>query len=165
MLNEKGQAVLLDVFFAVLIFMIVFFSLNQSWDRELQKTNDYFETQELQLKANNILDSLLKGEGSPSNWNELDFNSDVSKIGLAKKSLSLSPQKVNAFKNLDSNYSQVKLLFGVPEYDYFFQLDAENDVNAGIDPGNSFEKKILLRRVVEFDGSEAIVNFALYKIG
>ncbi len=161
MRDQKGQAVLLDVFFASIIFLVVFFSIGNSFESELEKVNQRQETQQMQLKAFAIAESLVKSDGGPSDWETLPVGS-IERIGLAKSNLSLSTEKVNQFKNLDPDYSTVKEILLIPQYDYFFELDGTG-VTAGIPPASD-STKIVVRRIVEFEGDETVAVFTLYKV-
>lgn len=162
MLNQKGQAVLIDFFFASIIFLIVFFAVQNQWGQDLQAVKEKSISQELQLKAYAIAETLVKSPGEPQNWETVPVSS-IERIGLAQSTLSLDVQKVNAFKNLDQNYSFVKEKLAIGQYDYFFQLEGTIDVNAGLAPPTD-ATKIVIRRITEFEGSEAVVIFTLYKI-
>lgn len=162
MLDQKGQTILIDFFFASIVFLIVFFAVQAQWAQDLEQAKEKSAQQELQLKAYAIAESLVKAPGEPDNWEALPVAS-VERIGLAQSTLSLGTQKVNAFKNLDPQYSAVKEILRTGQYDYFFQLDGTTDVNAGIAPPID-ATKIVIRRIVEFEGSEAVVIFTLYKL-
>ncbi|MEK7540381.1 MAG: hypothetical protein AAB558_03975 [Patescibacteria group bacterium] len=162
MLDQKGQTVLIDFFFASIVFLIVFFAVQAQWTQDLEAAKEKSVSQEMQLKAYAIAETLVKTTGEPDNWETLAISS-VERIGLAQSTLSLDTQKVNAFKNLDQNYSAVKEILRAGQYDYFFQLDGTTDVNAGLAPPTD-ATKIVIRRIVEFEGSEAVVLFTLYKI-
>lgn len=162
MLNHKGQTVLIDFFFASIIFLVIFFAVQNQWTQDLQAAKEKSTSQELQLKAYAIAESLVKTQGEPDNWETLPVSS-IERIGLAQSTLSLDTQKVNAFKNLDQNYSTVKEILRAGQYDYFFQLEGTTDVNAGIAPPIDATKTVI-RRIVEFEGSEAVVLFTLYRL-
>lgn len=160
--GQKGQTVLIDFFFASIVFLIVFFAVQTQWTQDFQQAKDKSASQDMQLAAYAIAESLVKTTGEPGNWETLPVSS-IERIGLAQSTLSLDTQKVNAFKNLDLNYSAVKEILRAGQNDYFFQLDGDTDVNAGIAPPID-ATKIVIRRIVEFEGSEAVVIFTLYKI-
>lgn len=162
MLKQKGQAVLIDFFFASIIFLILFFAVQSQWTQDIQTAREKSTQHEIQLKAYAIAETLVKTPGEPENWETLPVSS-IERIGLAQSTLSLDTQKVNAFKNLDQNYSAVKEILRAGQYDYFFQLDGTTDVNAGLAPPTD-ATKIVIRRIVEFEGSEAVVIFTLYKL-
>ena len=160
--GQKGQTVLIDFFFASIVFLMVFFAIQTQWTQDFQQAKDKSTSQEMQLRAYAIAESLVKTKGEPGNWETLPASS-IERLGLAQSTLSLDAQKVNAFKNLDLNYSVVKEILRAGQNDYFFQLDGTTDVNAGIAPPID-ATKIVIRRIVEFEGSEAVVIFTLYKL-
>ncbi|MEW6295535.1 MAG: hypothetical protein AB1467_04550 [Candidatus Diapherotrites archaeon] len=170
MLNRKGQSIMLDLIFAITVFTIISTFLLDSYDRDLMGITKGQTMDELQQKAFTATEALVKTKGLPENWNEISLNS-VEQFGLLARQGQLSESKVNYFMGLidcnteiNSNYSKSKEIMNLGLFDYFFNLhNVTNDLNAGCNPSVDADI-VAARRVVNYNGSEAIVTFKVYKI-
>lgn len=170
MLNKKGQSIMIDLIFAVTVFVIISTFLLDAYDRNLAGITKGQIMDELQQKAFTSTEALIKTKGIPENWNQISLN-NIEQLGLMQRTGELSESKVNYFTGLiDCNteiyspYSKSKEIMNLGSFDYFFNLhNAAYDLSAGCNP--AVEADIMAaRRIVNYKGSEAIVTFKLYKI-
>ncbi|AJF60468.1 MAG: hypothetical protein J4224_05565 [Candidatus Diapherotrites archaeon] len=161
-LNESGQTILVDLTFALLIFLLVFNSINAAYISSVASVKERSRLNEMQLKATQAIESLVSFEGTPSNWEELPLQ-QVQEIGLADESKTINEAKLNAFKNLSADYNSTKVLLNLGLFDYFFSLKGADDVNAGL-PATTNATQVQVKRIVTYKGEEAIVEFTLYSL-
>ena len=169
-INRKGHSIMIDLIFAVTVFVIISTFLFDAYDQNLGNITKSQTMEELQQKAFIATETLIKTTGDPKNWNELSLN-EVKQFGLTQGLGQLSESKVNYFTaqfdcNTDSNspYNKSKEIMNLGSFDYFFNLhNATYDLNTGCNP--LVEADIVAaRRIVNYKGSETIVLFKLYKI-
>ena len=158
----KGQTVLIDLTFAVIVFVLVFLTLNTFYAEKISLHNNSAEISEMAFLANNASASLLKTKGIPENWDVLP-TAQIVQIGLLGNGNSIDEEKLNAFRNLISDYNTTKELLNIYGYDYFFRLRANPDINAGLPP-MSIADKAVVSRTVNYNGGEYDAEFTLYKI-
>ena len=162
MKTSNGQTVLIDATFAALIFVLLFLALNNNFIVGFETEQTKGELSEMSLLANSSLDLLVKSSGIPENWEYIGI-ADVNQIGLANHKRQLAEQKVNAFKNLASDYNTTKALIGLQKYDYYFVLESTPQNTAGLPP-QSDATKVVAQRIVTFQGAETRASLTVYKI-
>ena len=160
--SEKGQATMIDFMMALFIFIIVIGYLTTVWLINLSTIENNYVLDDMQRLAFQATDLLIRSEGLPSNWEVMDID-DVNRIGLAERDRVIDEQKLNSFKNLGAEYERVKQLLQIANYDFHFELQGADDVNAGL-PCMAAAQKAVVKRAVNYKGSEAIVTFTLYKV-
>ena len=159
MRNKKAQIVTTDLFIAIVIFTIIMSIIIISWGRYTAKLDDRLNYDEMQSRAFQISNLLVKSQGSPSNW---ENGGNAESLGLASRDRILSSSKVDAFANL--SYGNITKLLGIRNYDFYFKLkDFENNtlVLVGNIPAGNFA--VNLRRYVIYENEEAVMEFALWK--
>ena len=135
-MNKKGQGMVIDLMAAVLIFLIIGGSIMFVWaDKEIEAEERFFENERITM-AERTLDTMIKSNGLPANWEEYEgTNSEIADniqmLGLAKRDRVLDVEKVEKFaelSNLDDTYAilRTKLLIGGNEY-YFRIFDPERE--------------------------------------
>ena len=174
--GKRGQAIALDLLFAVLIFLL----LLNSGLLFLGSSNSTVEGKglldDLEARAIQSLDMLVRTAGKPDDW-QLKSIGDVTFLGLAKRDRVLDEAKVERFRGWiqtygSSDYNRVKSLLLIG-YDYYFKMTDSsgsilqvkgNNIESGVPAGSSWDKMkaINLKRVVNFRGEAAIVEFAIY---
>ena len=157
----KGQVSIYDILMAFILFIFAFSILNGVWTKNYEGALDNIEFTEMESKALQAVNSLLKTRGFPGDWSE----SDVEVIGLAYKKNSVDEGKLALFSSMDYNAAKEKLKLG--SYDFVFVFDAPgsvDDVNlvppGGI-PGGA--NVVSLKRIVEFNGGDSVVYFKVFK--
>lgn len=157
--NKKAQIVTTDLFIAVVIFTILMSIIVVSWGRYTTKLDDKLNYEEMQIRAFQISNLLVKSNGNPSNW---ENGGNIESLGLAARDRILSSSKVDAFVNL--SYGNITKLLGIRNYDFYFKLkDSENNSLAlkGNIPSGDFA--VSLRRYVIYENEDAVMEFTLWK--
>ncbi|MBN2127542.1 MAG: hypothetical protein JW703_04080 [Candidatus Diapherotrites archaeon] len=161
-INSKGQSFSLDLLAALIIFLIVLGFVVSNYSEALVSANNLNEKIVLQRKAFSAMELLTSTKGKPENWNELNFT-DINSIGLLNSEKKASEEKLSAFINLD--YTESKNLLGLNELDYFFSFTGEDSIESGLQlDANVQVDSVVLRRIVSYKGSEAVVELKVYKI-
>ena len=158
----RGQTMLIDLTFAVIIFALIFLTINSFYTERLSLHDSAQSFSEMYAISNSAVDSLIKTKGIPENWGVLP-TSQISQIGLLGKNSSIDTDKLNAFKNLISDYNSTKVLLKLRGYDYFFSMKANPDINAGLPPMSAADK-VVVTRTVNYNGGEVNAEFTLYKL-
>ena len=175
-MNKKGQGVAIDFLFAVMIFLLI---LNASMI--LINSNNEIAVDKnliggLQSSASQAIDTLVRTEGMPTDWQNKSMG-EVTSIGLAKRDRVLDNDKVNTFVTWAKDYSdetgdynKVKILL-LSGYDFHFKIvnssgatlkEAPNQ-NKPINPGSwDNMTAVRIKRIVNFNGEEAIAEFTIY---
>lgn len=137
--QSKGQFFSVDMVAAVLIFLTILITVSLYWDYSFEKINLIEKRNNMQLVTKSVLSNLIETEGYPSYWNNITVNeSNVGWIGLAKGYNStrsnratgmhhdgawiLDYDKVYALYNESQNYTILKKVIGVPNYDYELKI-------------------------------------------
>ncbi|MCR4369482.1 MAG: hypothetical protein NUV67_06275 [archaeon] len=160
--SQKAQAVLMDFALAVLIFVVAwFFIATQFQERDAQVRGDA-DFLEMRIKADYALDYLARSPGEPSGWETLEIG-DLNRPGLAISDRRLFEQKLAAFSNHSADYELLRQKMNIGRYDFFFEFDGIDNSSAGLAPGGD-ATKIVLSRIVEYKGGEAIAKLTLYEL-
>ena len=159
--NTKGQALMIDLAFAVFIFTLLFAFLYGQWQQNISSSLSEQAFVELETRASRAVDSLIASKGIPQDWHLLPLQ-DVNSLGLAKKKRVLSLEKVSAFAALDYNTSRT--LLKLSDLDFYFRLEnSKGDlVSKGLVPDYNSESVSLLR-IVDYNGVESVVEFAVFR--
>ena len=83
-LNKKGQTIMIDLMIAIVVFVIAVFFLFNMYEDNKKNIIEQQTMVDLQEKASQVSDVLVRSGGIPENWETLSL-SDVNVIGLAKK--------------------------------------------------------------------------------
>ncbi len=161
MRTSKGQVMAYDFMVAMILFLLIFLTLNSIWVgifSSIIGTQMQSQTQDSAYKA---LEVLVKTKGYPSDWETDPANAEV--IGLTKRKNVFDDDKVEAFKTMD--YDLSKELMGLGAFDYNLSVKAFDTVN-------DFTKGITLptdkdihatSRIVNYKGAEAIVTLYVFQ--
>ncbi|MBI2597936.1 MAG: hypothetical protein HYW50_01940 [Candidatus Diapherotrites archaeon] len=158
-ISETGQTVLLDFMLAFFIFAIAFAFLAVFWSNGLEEKIQESRQNEMNLKASIAAEILVKSNGNPQNWEEIDI-SEAQFIGIASRENSVEEEKLNEFTNLD--YGTAKTLLNIQEYDFFFELEGDGSASAGLAPTADIDT-VTITRIVEYKGSEAVATLTVYQ--
>jgi len=154
----KAQIVIMDLFFAVFLFIVLLVSFFVRWNVYQLRFSDALMRNEVELYTLQLADQLLKSPGVPENWE--DFNSTPDLIGLSSKSIIISDKKLEAFKNL--GYANIVNSTNVGLYNFYFLLVKDNV--SIVEIGNySSGQAVNLRRNVIYKDGVANVEISLWK--
>lgn len=164
LINKKGQAVILDLLIAIVVFLLVFSFLAWTYTRHFLRLDSETSDNTLMMKAFDITEILTKSEGIPNDWNI----SNVQAIGLASGDRVLSTQKIQQFSNMSYNVS--KRMFGISDKEFFLQirdLTNSNLFEAGISPSennscNNTYRAVTLKRFAFWGGQKVVLYFTLW---
>jgi hypothetical protein len=169
-MSSRGQGIALDFLFAVLVFLLVLNSVMTIIDSGTQSVSEKNLLNNLNAKASQTMDLLVRTDGNPNDWEKLDLG-DVVAIGLAKRDRALDEDKVGRFFELagsysSSDYNAVKSLLLIG-YDYYFELeDSEGLVLEQTGTPGDFRwedmMQVTVQRVVNYNGVEVIAELSIY---
>ncbi|MFH1587214.1 MAG: hypothetical protein ABID38_05120 [Candidatus Diapherotrites archaeon] len=159
-MSDRGQGIMLDLLIGAIIFMLVLMSINGFWVGELNSIDDNIESNEMNLIAFNAIEGLVTGQGSPNGWETLP-EASVNEIGLIEGNRVIEENKLVAFQNMSYNLAREKLK--IRHYDFFFEFEGIDDVNAGLPPMGNADKVVIYRKA-SYKGVGADVKFTLYNL-
>ena len=157
---SKGQIISYDFMVAMVLFLLIFLTLNSIWVGIFSSVDGNQMQSQIQDSAYKALEVMIKTKGHPTDWEDDPANAES--IGLAKRKNVFDDDKVDAFKTMD--YDLSKELMGLGAFDYNL------DVNA-FGTANDFTKGVLLptdrdifatSRIVNYKGAEAIVTLYVF---
>jgi len=163
-LNKKGQGIAIDFLFAVMIFLLVLNASLTLIDSNNSTAMDKNLIGELQATTSQSVDALVRTEGSPKDWQNRSIDEAVI-IGLAKSDRVLDNDKVNTFITWSktyssSDYNMVKTLL-LSGYDFHFKIGGLEAPEAKPPIWNDMTA-VRIKRIVNFNGEEAIAEFTIY---
>jgi len=124
--RRKGQGFSTEFLLAYLIFSLVLILAFYLWNTTTADIIESKNRYEIEDKAVDLAEKLLRTRGIPANWSL----ADVESIGLADDSRILNPEKILAFiilmNSSNSNYENNKWLLGIGKYDFYFNM---TDIN------------------------------------
>lgn len=178
-IGKRGQGIAMDFLFAVIVFMLVLGATTVLIDNNAISALEKRRANELNAKASQTMDMLVRTTGLPNNWEEKNID-QVTAIGLAKRDRVLEQAKVGKFRKwiqtYDSpEYKNVKSLLLIG-YDYYFKMtdsaghqlyiddDPLKPIQSDEPPDSRWDNMIAVnvKRVVNFNGGEAIAELTLY---
>ncbi|VVC00493.1 Uncharacterised protein [uncultured archaeon] len=157
---EKGQGVMFDFAFALLLFVIAWAFISSSFDSRLSSHENERSFAQMKNTADSLLDSLVSSNGVPGNWEENDAGG-VKSIGLALRDRELSEAKLAAFSN--SDYEALKEKMNIGANEFFFTFSGPVDMNAGLPPQGKASVAVS-RRVVSYNGQQGTVALKIYRL-
>lgn len=158
MFKRKSQAVSMDLFMAVAVFIILITTIIFSWNLYYKRLGERMAYEDIMVNAFQISDLLVKSKGTPPGWNST--NLDI--IGLASYDRNISAQKINSFTNI--SYDKLKELFNIERYELYFRINYLNGTamnNYGREFNGTYSVNI--RRYVIYENEKAIMDFRLWK--
>lgn len=183
--GAKGQSIAFDLFFGVILFIIVASTLSGIWTNKATEMQKDLIERELRTMTINTFDMLIISNGYPAHWEDADYGtgdlSSITTIGLAKKDRFLDKEKVDVFVDLSTNYySEVRTKLLIGGNDYYFRLvepgtgitmtdEIGNPIEAGNNPDSlapEDEKKLMrasVKRAVTYKEVDVIAELTLYR--
>ncbi|MBU4266644.1 MAG: hypothetical protein L6243_00930 [Candidatus Altiarchaeales archaeon] len=130
--RKKGQAFSTEFLLAYLIFSLVLVFAFYLWNTTTADIIEAKNRYEIEDKAVELAEKLLRTRGIPADWSL----SDVESIGLADESRILNSGKVLNFVILmnssNQNYENNSWLLGIGKYDFYFNLTYINGTTMSI---------------------------------
>lgn len=163
-MKKSGQAVIIDLFVAVSVFIILIIILTITWDLYNVRLQTRMEYDEMILKTFLISDALVKSEGVPFDWDDNPTPSvaTIRQLGLADRRGILSDKKVEKYLSLSN--ADVKDILNIGLYNYYFLI---RDVNGTpyVSRGAVPQGKLAVNsgRIVVYKGGPRVMEFALWK--
>jgi len=163
-MKKKGQAVIIDLFVSVSVFIILMIILTITWDLYSVRLSNRMEYDDMILKTFLISDLLTKQEGVPFDW-ELQENPTyltIDQIGLAERRGILSDIKVEKFRTLPND--DVSKMLNIGLYKHYFSIrDLNGTVYVSRNSEPSGRLAVNSARVVVYKGGPRVMEFALWK--
>lgn len=158
---SKGQIISYDFMVAMVLFLLIFLTLNSIWVGIFSSVIENQMQNQMQDSTYKALEVMIKTKGYPQNWEDDPVNAEA--IGLAKRKNVFDDGKVDAFKTMD--YDLSKELMGLGVFDYNLNVNAfgtANDFTKGI--ALPTDKDIYATsRIVNYKGVEAIVTLYVFR--
>jgi hypothetical protein len=113
--GEKGQAISIDFFFAIIVVLIVIGMATTSWNRTVYLIEKNTGRRWMRRTGLAVADMMIRSPGVPSDWN----SSSVMTIGLVDTSNVLNRDKITEFNSMPK--SKIQQLLGIGGYDFSFR--------------------------------------------
>lgn len=169
-LARRGQGIAIDFLCAALVFLLLFNAAMNLIEGSNKSVLDKTLLNELNARAEQTLDMLVRTDGQPNNWQEKTID-EVTMLGLAKRDRVLDNEKVEKFtqwasvyRSEDYNKAKALLLIG---YDYYFKISDSGGtvLEQTGQPDSEMQKRMMAvttKRIVNLDGGEAIAGLTIY---
>ncbi|MBI4448044.1 hypothetical protein HY643_03620 [Candidatus Woesearchaeota archaeon] len=157
---SKAQIGILDLIIAAVLFMAVAIPSVYFWNLTRDRLITGMDYSEMQVKAFQLSDLLIKSEGKPTKW-ENTINETLA-LGLAESDRAISPQKLSALNATSYNTTRKLLNVGI----YSFKIRLTNPGNEPImEYGKNFtgQSSVVIERYVTYEGEKIIFEFTLWK--
>ncbi|PIN85575.1 MAG: hypothetical protein COV47_01390 [Candidatus Diapherotrites archaeon CG11_big_fil_rev_8_21_14_0_20_37_9] len=165
MKTSKGQAVVMDFAFALGLFIILFTFISAEFTQQVNTSERKSTFDSLRVKADFVMETLVKSTGSPQNWETLSLN-DVEYFGLAASDRDLSDAKLTSFQNnttSEPDYLITKQKLGLEGYDYYFVLE-DAGIQSGLEvPVGTDATQVVVERIVTYQGGAYHARLTVYK--
>ncbi len=172
-MRSEGQSMMFDLLIAVFVFFLVLGVLASLWLQNWDNVQRDEQTTQQRFRGQQALDSLLRFQGVPSNWNipcDLQSLSSTQVVGLAYRDRVLDENKLLCFFVLASdwnttqtNYSALKDKLQLNDYEFGLRVFQNgSDQNSGhMSLANS--ETIVIQRIANHKGSDASVELRLFR--
>lgn len=136
---NKTQFFSAELVTSILLFISLVLLIISVWEDKRNEVESNLLLYSLESNSANIAEMLVTSPGKPLNWTV----SYVEQLGLADNYNVLNSKKIeNLFYMSLNNYSLVKELLGIPDYDYYLVLEyLNNSIMQSF--GNTTLKKIV----------------------
>lgn len=167
--KQKGQIAVTDLFLALIIFLLLLITIISFWNVNISRYALDISYRELELTAFNANNLLLKQQGDPSGWENLDLADPlevalIQSLGIAYHDKNLSTEKVDAFF-LDLDKDDIELLLNIERYNFYVELtdlQGNDIIGAQGDEPNDPDEMITLRNIVYFQQQPSLFFFTLW---
>ncbi len=161
-MNSAGQLFSLDFVLSMIVFLLVFAFLYQSYFSNVDRFKQHQIALEIQERVNAQADVLVNSPGFPIDWNE----SGVIVMGLALQPGVLDYSKVQKLASLTANdYNHARAVMNISAFEFRIDLDSNNDaldLNMGRDPTGYLEVSAAAR-IVTMEGESAVFRLSLFR--
>ncbi len=157
-MNKKSQFFSAELIIVLLLFITIFFISLIVWYNKSREYDKNIILYDIELGSANIAELLATSPGHPLNWSINNIN----QLGVADDYHVINNHKLDKLFYLSqNNYSLMKGLLGVPEYDYYIIIrDKDNNIV------RSFIKELDYTQSVVWTENVIINNsFYEFKIG
>ncbi|MBL7050893.1 hypothetical protein ISS04_01890 [Candidatus Woesearchaeota archaeon] len=127
--NKSAQAVIIDFFIALSIFILLVSMIAIMWNKYHFELNQKVTQKDMWLKTYHVSDILIHTSGSPSEWENInwegnmgDINNLIETVGLVSFDRQLDSNKVQEFVNMTNNYNASRELLNIEGYHLYFRL-------------------------------------------
>ena len=161
-LNSKGQIFSIDATVSLMSFVMIFMVVLAVYNLYATRLNDGVLSNELQLNAFLMSNSLINTKGEPINWHHDVNNTTI--MGLAKHSGIGDQEKIDVFMNMDYNLS--KQIFNIEKFEYYFRVFDENGEllnKSGERIGNESIEAVSVNRFVLIDNQTRQLQLLFYR--
>lgn len=154
--SSKGQAVVTDVVFTVIIVVALLVSVMIEWNLYTARFAKDVEYATMVIKAQQLTELLAMTPGIPENWT----NDTVQQLGLASNSRNISAEKVGNLTLLST--TRIEELLGIEGYNITFILGYSNTTNVTLITENAdMNISSNMRRGVIYQNESAVINFII----
>lgn len=160
MFNKKGQVVITDLMVSIFIFIFIVLLIFSLWTFHNVRLQDNLNFEDMQTKAFQISNVLVKSQGDPSNWE--NNHSTVSVIGLAQDDRILSEAKMNNLT--DMSYGNVSRLLKLGKYNMSLNIsDLSGNTLASFGEYKEGETVVEIRRYVLYGETKSIMALRIWE--
>ncbi len=117
-INKRGQFFSPDLMIATLIFVFSLIMFISSSTFIFNQVNYFTFISVVDEAAHNSLESIIKSEGLPVNWNTKEID-EIRFFGIAKENNVIDENKlISLINHLDNNYETTKEMLGMGKFDF-----------------------------------------------
>lgn len=163
-LNKKAQIFSWDVLISVGLFVFILVASLSVWDSYREKTLSIDTRAEMQMFADNAMNTLILMPGNPGNWHLIDdFN--VSSFGLVGESdYLLDVDKITKIQELNNTYyNEVKSMIGIREYEMHLEFILEEETYSfGIERPFNSKEVVVIERLCVIENEIATIRMEVW---
>lgn len=156
--TQAGQTQAFDMMIGVLIFLLAFGVVLQTWNGRLSDLQQEREDHSLLFTARQLSDQLLQSRGTDANW---EISGKVRRIGLASEPWIISPAKTQALASGLSapgslDYNETLDALGLNGEDFFIRIlvNGSTVLEAGNVAGSA-DRQVAVERGIDYNGMPA----------
>jgi hypothetical protein len=155
MINKNAQLFLVDILFAIFVFISMFILINKFTIEFFTKSEEIDNEELLESVSITAIDLLLRNEGIPPHWTKI---SEVKSIGLIITPYVINLTKFQLF--IAGDYAKIKRLLNLVDYEFYFEvLDLEGDLLGKKGLKQEEKHKIWITKPIIYKNKLAKVNF------
>ena len=160
-MNKKAQIFSTDLVLSMIVFEIMIIFIFSIWNLYTVRLAQDINSKDLGITTFEVCEILISNQGIPENWQENPSN--VTTIGLASNTNSLSQEKINSF--LIQDYNQTKEKFNIERFEFNFKiLDLNNNLlnSTGLNTTEETEEIISIQRFIDIENNTRQTIFTLW---
>ena len=160
MSHKKSQIVMTDLVVAVFIFLFLVLLVFSMWSFQNMRLQDNLNFEDMQVKAFQISNILVKSKGTPTDWENNYTTAEM--VGLAEQDRILSKVKVTNFTKMP--YSNVSTLLKLGKYNTSLNI-SDLDGNTVTSFGNKTSGKnvVEIKRFVRYNDQTNILSLRIWE--